>query len=148
MPSNFVANGNLNPAVFCRIDKADSPQGSGGFKVVQASLGDDTIGVVQEGTNWAPVNAPELTVAAYAAVAGQNVKVFNQPGEECLLTLGAAAVPDDLLIPDSSGYGIPLSLTSSVPTTPQFYGARAKQGGSSGEKITVLIERGIYTYHS
>lgn len=155
-PQNFVANGNIFPATFVKIDPTDSPQGSGGFKCVAAGAAAAPIGIAQAGSNYPPVNDPALTVGdatygPYAAVAGQSIRVYGE-GEVCLVRLAAACVPGDYLKPVDAVSGPPAypvgSATPVVATgstgARQPYGARAIQGGSAGELVQCVVECGVF----
>ena len=58
-------------------------------------------------------------------------------GEQCLLVVGSGytVMPDNDLVSDASGNGIPLSLT----TSSQYIGARAIEGGVAGDPIRVTV---------
>ena len=142
---NLVASGNIYPCRFACIDPADS------FKALQctatANGTEKPIGVTQEGTDWPPITDSHITNAGYAAIDGENVRIFPA-GENPLLELGyGGCSAGDQLKPDADGKGVKVVTAGSVET-PQYYGAIALQSGSSGEKIRVFVQPAAYTYHA
>lgn len=96
----MLAAGNINP---CRFVKRVLTAGQANDGTVQeaSALADKVVGVSQEGTRRAPIAS--YTNDGYAAISGENIKVF-QPGDICLLELTAAAVTrGDRLTVDSVG---------------------------------------------
>lgn len=145
---NLLAGGTIYPSRFVAILTTDSPAGSGGFKAVQADDSTYTIpaGISQVGTDFFPTSDTDHYAGNnYAAVSGENLQVFGQGEQDVLLELGATVTPGQLLKPDADGKGTPV-VTNGGTTTPQYFGARAKQGGASGEKIRVEVVFGVYTY--
>ena len=147
MPRNFLAYGNIYPSRILVIDVTDSPQGSGGFKVIQATaaLAATTvpIGVSHESTNYPPINDAAITVTGFAAVAGQSVRVYTA-GEDCLVKLAANCVAGDLLKAAGSaeadnGKATP-TVTNSAAT--QYYVGQAEQSGSTGELVRITVAPG------
>lgn len=135
-PPNLMAAGNIYPSRFLKMS-------STAFKCEQAAANGVVIGVSQEGTNYPPINDTLITIAGYAAIAGQNIRIFGE-GDECLLELGDTVTAGQLLKSDANGKGVPI-LTNAGASTPQYYGARALQGGASGEKIRVQVTIGTLT---
>lgn len=119
----WVSSGNINPCRFVKV--------SGDNTVAQAGAGEFTCGISQEGTKKPPLPG-ETNV--YAAEAGDSLEVFG-PGQETQLELGGTVVAGDMLKPDANGKGVAAASTN-------YYGAVAKHGGASGEKILVIVERG------
>lgn len=133
MPSrspNFIASGNINPSVFVKVDPANN------FAALQAGVGDQPVGVSQEGTRNPP---GVLGSDGFAAHAGETLTVFGE-GFECLLTFGGNVTAGDYLVPDASGRGITL-----VPATGlNKYGAQALESGVLGEKRRVVVMNGVF----
>lgn len=99
MPSaNFgwVANGNLTPSRFVKIDVTVDG------KVVVAVVGDLPIGVTQQGTRRPPYAGLN---DGFCAIAGEQVRVY-QVGEVCGVEAGAAVTRGDRIAPDASGRAI------------------------------------------
>jgi hypothetical protein len=123
----LVARGNILPSRFVRLDTA-SENGC-----VQAGDNTDVIGIAQAGTNKPQVTG--LVDATYAAESGQQVMVAGL-GSICLLEAGGTVTPGQYLKSDSQGRGVAVATSG---TTIQNYGAIALQGGSSGDKIRVMV---------
>jgi hypothetical protein len=123
----FKAGGNIGPSCFVKISTAANET------VLLASTNEDVFGVSQEGLH----NPPGLAGAdAYAAVAGENIKIYG-PGSTCMLTIGSGGCsPGDYLKSDSSGFGVAAATTGA---TAQSVGAIALETGSSGDKIRVYV---------
>lgn len=73
-----------------------------------------------------------------AATVNQPILVYGD-GEETILMVGSGYTiePDNLLVSDASGNGIPLDPTTTTPV--QWVGARAIEGGVSGDPIRVTV---------
>jgi hypothetical protein len=142
------ANGNIHPCRFVSMDASNQPTTD--FKVIEDIIVAAPIaGIAQEGSDWPPLNDAHVTVAGYAAIAGEAVKVFAD-GEICLLEIASAVVAGQLLKTNGTtdGRGIPVDISSST-TTAQQYGAMAlHSGGTAGEKVKVIVKTGVYTYHA
>lgn len=123
--SQLVAGGNISPSRFVTQSTTD-------WKVTQSGAGSKVLGVSQVGTNFAPI--PEVS-SPYAAIAGQQLSVFED-GEECLLELGGSVTAGDELKSDASGKGVVLAGSGA-----ENIGALALQSGSSGELIKVRVHR-------
>lgn len=107
MPASLqlVANGNISPAVFVKLDTANDDyvlQSTAGT----SSHGDPTIGVSGVDTDRAPLS--DLIATQYHAQQGEPCRVY-QAGEICLLTIGAAVTVGQRLKSDANGNGIPES---------------------------------------
>lgn len=102
-PANFIANGNITPSTFVKIDTTQTCT-----SVIQAAAATDyPIGVSKESTDQPPI--PTLTGTQYAAIAGENCKVY-QVGDTCLLNIGSGGcTAGDKLTSDGSGNGITAS---------------------------------------
>ena len=97
---NFIANGNILPYAFVKIDATQSMP-----SVIQAAANTDIlIGIAKESTDACPT--PTLSGTQYAAVAGENVKVY-QVGQTCMIYTGSGGLTaGDFVTSDGSGYGI------------------------------------------
>lgn len=111
----FVATGNINPARFVKM--------SGDFSVAQAGASDSPVGV--------SFDIARNATATLAAVSGEGIGVYTE-GAECWLQAGDTVTAGQLLIPDASGQGVPVSGYVSL-------GAIALEGGASGELIRVQV---------
>lgn len=121
---SFKANGNIGPSRFVKMDTTYDG------RVTQAGTAEKIIGVSQEGSRRAPGTPWD---DGYAAIAGEDLKVYCQ-GAECLLELGGTVAPGDRLKSDSSGKGV-------VTTTDQNeWGAIAMTAGVSGQLIKVRVD--------
>lgn len=120
LSAHLVASGNINPARFCKV--------SGDRQVAECDAGEAVSGISQVGTNKAAI--PDVT-STYAAVSGQPLQLHG-PGAICLLTIGGTVTANDLLKSDADGKGVTASSTDEA-------GARALEGGSSGEQILVQV---------
>lgn len=105
---SFIANGNILPSSFVKIDTTAAMP-----SVVQASAATDIlIGVAKESTDQPPI--PQLSGTQYAAVAGENCRVY-QVGDSCLMTAGSGGwTAGDRLTSDASGNAITASGTNTV----------------------------------
>ncbi len=127
-PPNLMANGNIYP---CRFVKLDT---SADFKVIQATANSDILGVSQEGSNYPPLS--DLSVSAYAAQAGQNIRLFGD-GDVCLVTAGGVITRGDKLKSDANGKAVSIATTG---TTLQKYGGIALQSAAAeDEKILIQV---------
>jgi hypothetical protein len=121
-----VANGNITPSSFVKIDTSVS----GGGKVVLSGAGEDIYGISQPGVRNYPGGTGD---DGYAAIAGENVMVYVPPEKEVLLRLGGTVTAGDWLKSDASGFGV----TSSSDR--EKVGARASRSGVSGDLIPVQV---------
>ncbi len=123
---NAVANGNISPSRFCKID-ASYTQGN---RVIQCtSAGDKPEGISQPGTIYA-AGTPAFTAIPYAAQAGDDLMLF-QPTETAKLELGGTVVVGDYLQTGTDGRG--------NTVTTGLASARAAQGGVVGDIIEVYV---------
>lgn len=131
-PANFIAGGNILPASFVKIDATKAMP-----TVIAASAATDKIiGIAQEAADQAPI--PQVTGTQYAAISGENCRVY-QNGDTCLLTLGSGgATAGDELTADANGYGI------ATTTAGNRIGAIALQTGAAGALIRVRVSSDPY----
>ena len=97
---NFIANGNILPSSIVKIDATQAMP-----SVIQASVNTDvTIGISKESTDQP--QTPQYSGTQYAAVAGENCRVYTA-GCVCLVFTGAGGLTaGDFVTSDASGYGI------------------------------------------
>lgn len=97
---NFIANGNIPPSAFVKIDATQAQPSV----IVAAANTDILIGISKESTDQPPI--PQLTGTQYAAIAGENCRVY-QVSQTCLITVGAGGLTNgDFVTSDASGNGI------------------------------------------
>jgi hypothetical protein len=117
------------------------------FKVIEDIVAAQAIvGVSEEGTDFFPTSDTDhYTGNNYAAVAGENVKVFAV-GEQCLVELGGTVNCGDYLKANATtdGKAIQAPLGTSGQ---QVVGGIALQYGVSGQKIRMLVQPGVI-YHA
>lgn len=118
-----VASGDINPSRFVM------PISSTAFAAAQATAGSKIVGISHEGTRRFD--------ATLCASDGEGFRVYGE-GEHCLLELGGTVVADDFLVPDADGKGVTADLTATA--NPVWVGARAAEGGASGNKIRVTVK--------
>lgn len=127
-PPHLMANGNIRPSRFVKLDT------SADKKVVEGTANAQIIGVSMEGTNYPPLN--DLSITAYAAEAGQYMQMYGD-GDVCLLEAGDAITMGDRLKSDSAGRGVAIATSG---TTIQQIGAVALQtAAAAGELILVQV---------
>ena len=102
------------------------------FEVAEANANEAIAGISMEGTRTAPI--PDVT-ANEAAQDGEPLQVYGQ-GEVCLLELGGTVNPGDLLKSDADGKGVVIASGGTL----QEIGAKAVEGGVSGEAILVQVQ--------
>lgn len=149
-----MANGNIYPCRFVSLDTAGSPDStthiaSGNFKVIEDIIvAQFIVGVSQEATDWPPLTDSHITNAGYAAIAGENLKVYGV-GERCLVELAGTTVAGDLLKANATtdGKATPVVGVGTL-STPQYYGGIALADGVSGEKIPMIVMPGVITAHA
>lgn len=97
---NFVANGNISPSTFVKIDATQAMP-----NVIQAAANTDIlIGIAKESTDQP--QTPQYSATQYAAVQGENCRVY-QVGQVCMLNIGSGGcTAGDMLTSDASGNGI------------------------------------------
>jgi hypothetical protein len=127
MPVSYVANGDIYPARFVKLDPADG-------KVVQCLAGDLPIGISQEGTRRSPyTDTPPL---GRAAAAGEQLAVYTL-GERAVLQVNATVTPGTRLKADANGMGIPV-----VAASVDAFGGYALFNGIAGKLIEVVVDPG------
>jgi hypothetical protein len=129
MPSNspnFVAQGNIRPSRFVKIDTANDNG------VLEADAGERTIGISTEAGNEPPL--PSVSTI-YAGIDNQPMAVYGL-GETCLLELGDTVTRGDRLKSDADGCGVTASSSGNL------FGAIALSSGAVGEKIRVQVQQG------
>lgn len=132
MPSRstmcFMANGNIKPSRFVKVDTTINNG------ALQASTNEAVIGISQEGTKYPPASDQSNV---YAAEQYDNVEVYADGTDECLLCLGTGgAYAGALLKADSDGCGV---IAATTGATAQNIGAIAMQSGLATEFIRVKV---------
>lgn len=129
--AQFMAAGNIYPSRFVKIYSAN--------KVTQASTNEETEGISQEGTNYPPITDSRITVAGYAAVSGEAIRVY-QDGEVCTIEAGGSFSAGGLLKSDSNGKAVAVATSG---TTIQYFGAEALDDSTgTGQLVRVKVRRG------
>lgn len=124
MPESRVANGNIAP---CRFVKLDSSTAGG--KVLQAGDGDKVFGISQPESRMPPYSGLD---DGYCAIAGENLKVYTVADKEVYLEIGSGGCSaGDSLKSDTNGAGV------ATTTDNTQVGAIAKQSGNSGDLVPV-----------
>jgi hypothetical protein len=121
----WVANGNVNPCRFVKIDTTVD-----GRVVEATAVADVCYGISQEGTRTVPYSGLADTKAA---IAGEPIKVFKL-GEVCLLEV-SAAVTRGARLGASAGDGRGLTAAAGSPA----FALALRSAGGAGEKIPVLV---------
>lgn len=99
MSNSYVANGNVTVSAIVKFDST-AP-----FRVILAAAATDAMfGVSSESVDKAPI--PQDTSTQYAAIAGEDLKVYEL-GDRCSLTTGTGGfTAGDAITSDGSGNGI------------------------------------------
>lgn len=119
-----VANGNIAPARFVKIDTtADG-------KVLQCGAGDQVYGVSQPGTRRTPYGSLD---DGFAAIAGENLQIYGLGEKEIMLELGGAVTRGDRLKADANGKGV------TTTSANDEVGAVAMASGASGDLVPVEV---------
>tara|TARA_Y100000310_G_scaffold199050_1_gene199035 strand:- start:5718 stop:6152 length:435 start_codon:yes stop_codon:yes gene_type:complete len=133
-PPQLMANGNIRPLRFVKIDVSADEKG------IQATDNSKIVGVSQPGTNFPPLNDSHVTLDGMAAIAGETFQLYGEGDDGVLVEIGAAVVRGDYLKSDSVGRAVPIATSG---TTLQRYGAEALQSGAAaGEFIRVHVRIG------
>jgi hypothetical protein len=127
MPVSYVANGDIYPCRFVKLDPADG-------RVLQCLAGDLPIGVSQEGTRRSPYT--DTAPLGRAAAAGEQLAVYTL-SERAVLQVNAAVTPGTRLKPDAAGMGIPV-----VAASTDAYGGFALLSGTAGKLVEVQVDPG------
>jgi hypothetical protein len=129
MGLSFVANGNIAPSRFVKLDSS-----AVGKVLAATAVTDPIIGISGQGTR----NTPYSTLDdGYHAIAGENCRVYGD-NEECWLECGGTITVGDKITPSTGGVGI------TTTTTQDRYGAIALQSGITGKLIKVKVVKGAY----
>ncbi len=98
--SSYVASGNILPFSICKFDTTSTGLG----KVLQAGAGDIPCGVAGMAQHRAPLTGLQ---DGYAAVAGENVVVFDpaDPENQTAVAVDAAYAQGTLIKPSTGGIG-------------------------------------------
>lgn len=123
----LIAGGTINPSRFCKLSTTLDNT------VLECDANEPVVCISSESAQDAPIPGS----GADAAVSGEAFKAYF-PGDFCLLELGGTVAPGDYLKSDADGKGVVAAVTG---TTMQHVGAVAWQGGGSGAKVLVQIER-------
>ncbi len=117
-----VAGGNIKPSRFVTLTAAARG------KVLAAGAGAEIYGISQEGTR----NTPYSTLDdGYAAIAGENIRIYGPPAKDVLLVLGGTVAAGDRLKSDADGKGV------TTVTNLDEYGAIAMVDGVLNDVIPV-----------
>lgn len=122
----LVANGNIPPSVFVKIDTSKNHA-----VLKNAAATTPSIGISGTSTKAPPGISGSSTNHAEQ---GDPCEVFSI-GDICLLTLGGSVTRGDRLTSDANGAGVTAATTNE-------YGAIALESGSSGELIRVQVSLG------
>jgi hypothetical protein len=97
---NFIANGNITPSSIVKIDATQAMP-----SVILATANTDvTIGISKESTDQP--QTPQFSGTQYAAVAGENCRVYTA-GQVCMVLTGSGGLTaGDFVTSDGSGLGI------------------------------------------
>jgi len=117
-PPRLVASGNIYPSRFVKI--------SGENQCAQCGAGDEPIGISMEGTNYPPIDDPHVTVAGYAAVSGESLRIYGDGDESVLITAGAAFSAGAHLKADTDGKGIATTAATDASGAVALQAATAK----------------------
>lgn len=138
-----IAGGTINPFTFI--------QGQPGVMLgaLQCTgAGVPIIGIGAEWTNAMMGQAYQTTLIPQgfpAATSGQSIRVYED-GENTILMVGSGytVMPDNLLVSDASGNGIPVGASAGQ----QYVGARAIEAGIAGDIIRVQVYTRFYNVAS
>ena len=136
----FVANGEIFPARFVKISAAtvNGTTYSADFAVVQCGVGDDIIGVSQEGSLAPPGIAEALvggTQTYPAATLGKTLKIFGL-GDVCVVTAGTGGCTAGSKVKsDADGKAVNVGTTAGTFNV----GGIALQTVNAGEKCLIQV---------
>jgi hypothetical protein len=122
---SFVANGDINP---CRFVKIDVTYTTAPRVIQNAADSTISIGISQQGTKVAPTDG----ASTLAASVDQQLEV-HIIGDMCMLQLGGTVVVGDSLTSDADGKGVVQNAAA------DNVGAIALSSGVLDEKIFVLV---------
>jgi hypothetical protein len=106
---------------------------SGNHTLAEGDANERTVGITYQSSKFPPLN--DLVATNYHAQSGDQCQIYGL-GDVCLLQLGGTVTAGDLLKSDNDGQGVAIATSG---TTIQQIGARALEGGSSGERRLVQI---------
>lgn len=120
----FVANGNITPSAFVKLDTTAVG------KLLICGANDKVYGISGSGTRNPPYTGLD---DGYHAIAGENCWTHLE-GEECWLKIGSGGCTvDDMLKADASGFGV------TTTTETDNAGALALETGLEGQLIRVRV---------
>ncbi len=117
-----VAGGNIKPSRFVTI--STTVRG----RVTQTTTGAQIHGISQEGTRNTPYSSLD---DGYAAIAGENIRIYGPPNKDVLLVIGGTVTAGDRLKSDTDGKGV-VTITNL-----EEYGAIAMVDGVLNDVIPV-----------
>jgi len=126
MPVSYVANGDIFPSRFVKMDPALDG------RVIQCVAGDLPIGISQEGTR----RSPYVDGTGRAAAVNEPVGVYTL-GERALLYINGTVAPNQRVKPDANGEGIAV-----VSPSVDAYGGFVQFNGVAGKLVEVLVDPG------
>lgn len=124
-PPVLKASGTIRQCRFVKI--------SGNFTGAEADANERVIGISYQSSRTAPLN--DLAPTSDHAISGDQIQMYGV-GDVCLLEYGGTVTAGEYLKSDADGKGVTIA---SSGTTPQYVGAIALDGGSSGEKRLVQM---------
>lgn len=140
--SSRVGSGTVQPSTFVSFMTGTASTGDvvAGYRVQQTvATGTPIIGISQEGTRYAPtdeqINASAGGATGAAGYTGDQIKVYAL-GDICMLSIGSTVTPQQLLMTNASGQGVPATGSANI-------GAQAIEGGTSGDLIRVMVVLGV-----
>jgi hypothetical protein len=135
----YVANGNIAPSTFVKIDGSLTTPNQGNM-VITAGSGDSPIGVAQKGTRYTPLPnaAGQATLDnGFAAIQNQDIGVYLL-GASAPMLLGGSCNAGDWLKPNTNGDGS--AIATSTPG--DHVGGRATMAGIAGQIIDMQVQPG------
>lgn len=129
MSRSYTANGNVPMSSIVK------PDSSAPFRVIVAAAATDPlIGVASEAADRTPI--PQDTGTQYAAIAGEDLKVYTV-GDECSVqTASTGLATGDAVTSDGSGNGV------TTTTTHNVYVGRALDTLATTGLVRILVEPG------
>ena len=125
-PSGDPANPNkVYPSRFVTLGTIDN-------NIVQSVANDEAIGISHVATRVIQLPGDP---AQPAALEGETVRIYGLT-ESCEVFTAVAISVGDKLKPDADGFAV-------IATAGQKFSARAKANALAGEKVDVIVERGV-----